>query len=267
MVSISPLNPFFPAVTSSPIASVNPILSDLQRKPACGFSSLLRRAVSPVRGLALGFVCGGALIFSATADAASDRFLASDQTGDQHWNRVGGANDRFWREGDPSGRYIEAHDANATYHVKGHVLRTRDVDYATDTFEGGTLVLDGGMIQIKAGLGSTAQVRHLVSKGGDLSASNTLSGGMPQTLNISAFDQLGVTRFVAASRRGFTLNIGRLAGSGSIEFVGDDDSSTFNVSIADASAFTGVFVLRGGTLNVTTSDGAQPIPLLTAPKL
>src|SRR5690606_40530061 len=77
-----------------------------------------------------------------------------------------------------------------------------------------------------------------------------------------SLEQSGVTTFGAIAARGFNLKIGKLSGSGTIRFSGADATSVFNVDIEDASGFTGVFVLDGGTLRVITADGARPIPVL-----
>ncbi|MFH1500204.1 MAG: hypothetical protein ABII82_20560 [Verrucomicrobiota bacterium] len=192
---------------------------------------------------------------------AAEFYLANDQTGDQHWNRTG-PNDRFWREGQGAGAFANRMEPDATYHTDGRILRTRDILEGIDTFAGGTLLLDGGALQVKAGLGGVVKLDRLVASDGSVEASSGLPGGQPQSLQIDRLEQSGTLVFRAKAKRGFKLKIGTLSGDGVIRFEGEHDSSTFQVDVGDASGFTGSFVTDGGVLYVITADGARPIPVL-----
>lgn len=215
------------------------------------------KLVSP--GLVLSFLV---LAMSAPSVAAgAEWFLNNDQTGDQHWNRTG-PNDRFWREGRGSGGYARQMDEADTYHIADRILRTRDILDGVDAFGGGTLVADGGVLQIKAGRGAVVRIGHLVARETAIEASSRLPGGHPQSLEIGRLEQSGTTAFRAKTKRGLKLKIGTLTGGGVILFESEDDSSVFQVDVNDASGFTGTFVTEGGVLYVITANEAKPIPVL-----
>gem|GEM_PF-4487179 len=201
------------------------------------------------------------LVGGGGALSAAERFLAQDMNGEQHWNRAR-TTDRFWREARDAGAFPEGMQADGVYHTNGKTIRTRDVTNTTDAFEGGTLVLEGGVMQVKAGDHTVVKIERLVVRDGSIDASSGLFGGIPQSVVIGSLEQSGVTTFGAIAARGFNLKIGKLSGNGTIRFSGADATSVFNVDIEDASGFTGVFVLDGGTLRVITADGARPIPVL-----
>lgn len=194
--------------------------------------------------------------------SAADRYLAGDQTGDQHWNRAGG-NDRFWREGRGTGGYVQRMESDATYHSEGRVLRTRDILDGVDAFGGGTLVMERGALQVKAGRDAVVKIDHLVARDTFVDASSTLPGGQPQTMEIGRLENSGTTVVRAKARRGLKIKIGTLTGDGVIRFEGADDTSVFQVDVGDASGFTGTFVTDGGMLYVITAETARPIPVST----
>lgn len=202
-----------------------------------------------------------AVLVTPVGATAAERYLSDDQTGDQHWNRAG-ANDRFWREGRGMGGYVPRMEPDATYHNEGRILRTRDILEGVDMFGGGTLVMERGALQVKAGRGAVVKLGHLVVRDTVIEASSGLPGGIPQSLEIGRLEQSGTTVVRAKAKRGLKLKIGTLAGDGVIRFEGGDDSSVFQVDVGDASGFSGTLVTDGGMLYVITADQAKPIPVL-----
>lgn len=220
-----------------------------------------------IRSLTLGIVT--ALTGIGTAHAA-DWYLVQSNQSEQNWNFTGTNNSaayKYWANSptvttwvdngsgsDP--RYAVAMDPTATYYVlSGKAVRT-GTSGANLTFGGGKLILVGAELGMRSGA-NTAYVGNLEAQGATFSSyvsgtTNLHIGTLAVTGSSTSTFQVGAT----ANNRTENVTIDTLSGGADLTFsngTGGSTGTAFNVSIGEASAFTGNLVLSSGTLTFTSS--------------
>ncbi|AHF90977.1 glycosyltransferase family 1 [Opitutaceae bacterium TAV5] len=188
----------------------------------------------------------------STAQAA-DYYLQNDQSAGWGWNQLTGGTG--WFTSPSGGSNATAMDPAGIYHTRGKILRSTNNATGTDTFGGGTLILENSLFILKTSGAGTAVINHLITQGGSFSLGNIVATG--QNLSVSTFEQTDSTRFYAdgTSNRGLNLTIGTLSGEGTMTFENlttNGSTINFSLGITDASAFTGTFSLLGGNLKFTS---------------
>lgn len=129
------------------------------------------------------------------------------------------------------------------YSTNGKLLRAPEF---TDTFQGKTLLLDGGGLALKIWSPGLSTVPTLVATSGTIGS--YLGSGNIAPLKVNFFTQAtGTTHLTGASNHIIDLNIDYLSGNGTLRSSGIGE---VRLTVGDGSQFTGNYAHASGTLRL-----------------
>jgi endoglucanase len=129
------------------------------------------------------------------------------------------------------------------YSTNGKLLRAPEF---TDTFQGKTLIIDGGGLALKIWSPGLTTVPSLFATSGTIGS--YLGSGNIAPLKVNFFTQsTGTTHFTGATNHIIDLNIDYLSGNGALRSSGIGE---VRLTVGDGSQFTGTFVHTSGTLRL-----------------
>lgn len=201
------------------------------------------------------------LTMAGTSGEAAIWYLKATQSSDFSWNTLSSWNS----SSDGSGTSPGAISSSDTYSTNGYTLRTPNstsAATATQTFAGGTLLVDGGKLLLKS---DTSIISNLVSVGGQI-VNGSSSHRSDLTLQAANFQVNAATIMQGATDRDSTFSFGTLSGAGDLTIIMISQSSSgggnFYLSASDASGYSGTLTLDSGSFDFDsdfTSSGALVI--------
>jgi endoglucanase len=130
------------------------------------------------------------------------------------------------------------------YSTNGKLLRAPE--FFTDTFQGKTLLLNGGGLALKIGSPGLSTVPTLVATSGTIGS--YLGSGNIAPLKVNFFTQsTGTTHFTGPTNHVIDLNIDYLSGNGTLRSSGIGE---VRLTVGDGSQFSGTFLHNSGTLRL-----------------
>lgn len=198
---------------------------------------------------------GATLMFGAfAADALAIDYYWHSADNTSTWNTT---SKWFTSPGGGGAAHVGGMSSDNTYitNVSTNVLNTNFLNNtgATDTFLGGTLVLEsGGQFNIRTNGTSSALVPNFLTTGGGVIAAAS-GTGVTNNLIVDSFNnQSGVTALRTSSgtnNRHLNLEIGTLTGSGGFTIDATAQTGrTLFLSATDATAYTGTFDFSHNTI-------------------
>jgi hypothetical protein len=193
-------------------------------------------------GLAL-----GAFVGMTSPGFAADWYLQANQGLSNNWHTLSD----WWSQPSGGGTHPTSISSADTFYTNGRTLRTPESS-AANTFAGGALVIEGGLITLKqAGSTNAVTIPALLSKGG---TTRTISNGN-SGIRVFNIGQSILTRSEdtvinsGGTDRGIKLTVSELKGDGDILFKG---GGTIDLNVLDGDEFYGtIYVTNATTLTIT----------------
>jgi len=200
----------------------------------------------------------GLLAVSASALAAQDYYLVKNQDSwiPDLWEQVNHSDGWHTHPSETGTGYrLTSFDTNGHYHNNGFRIFTRDT---ADTFDGASLTLNGGFLELRATDGTPTSylstVHNLIiGPTGTAIGTNDWAGGGVNGggLNVTTLTVNGNLRLERDGPRHVRINVTTVVGSANIE-AGTTVNSRVGIGISNATGYTGNIVANAGTLSFTS---------------